>query len=218
MEMARAGRRYEVSASVEGQYQPGSRGRVLRNLLAVTRKREMDRIEFEQQLRALAELVDRYDREHRFTAEDVRGIHRTWLGPVYGWAGEYRKVNLYKGGFPFAMAEQVPRLMAEFEREVLGKNTPCLGGTIEQVARALAVVHTELILIHPFRDGNGRVARMLASLMALQAGLPALDFGGIKGRKRQEYFAAVQAGTDRDYFPMERVFTSVIRRTSRRRP
>jgi len=47
----------------------------------------------------------------------------------------------------------------------------------EEVIKALAVVHTELVLIHPFRaEGNGRVARMLATLMALQAGLPPLDF------------------------------------------
>jgi cell filamentation protein len=51
--------------------------------------------------------------------------------------------------------------------------------------------------------------------MALQAGLPPLDFGGVKGRKRQEYFAAVQSGLDRDYKPMEGVFNAVIRRTRR---
>ncbi len=33
-------------------------------------------------------------------------------------------------------------------------------------------VHEELVLIHPFREGNGRVARLLSTLMAFQAGLP----------------------------------------------
>jgi len=42
-----------------------------------------------------------------------------------------------------------------------------------------------------------------------------LDFGNIKGRRRQEYFRAVQAGWDRDYKPMEEVFSAVIRRTRR---
>jgi len=40
-------------------------------------------------------------------------------------------------------------------------------------ATALAEVHAELILIHPFREGNGRLARLLALLMALQAGFAA---------------------------------------------
>lgn len=78
-------------------------------------------------------------------------------------------------------------------------------------------MHTELVLIHPFREGNGRVARILATLMGLQAGLPALDFSGIRGRRRKEYFAAVQAGVARDYRPMEEFFTFVIRKTLRKR-
>jgi cell filamentation protein len=86
---------------------------------------------------------------------------------------------------------------------------------MDEIVKAIAIVHTELLLIHPFREGNGRAARLLAILMALQAGLPPLDFGGIKGRKRQEYFAAVQAGLDRNYTPMEKVFNAVIRRTRR---
>ncbi len=42
-----------------------------------------------------------------------------------------------------------------------------------------------------------------------------LDFTDIKGKKRLEYFRAVQAGLDRDYEPMERVFNDVIRKTRR---
>jgi len=51
--------------------------------------------------------------------------------------------------------------------------------------------------------------------MALQAGLPPLDFGGLKGKKRKEYFAAIRAGLDRDYKPMEEIFSGVILRTLR---
>src|ERR1700728_3261209 len=72
---------------------------------------------------------------------------------------------------------------------------------------------TELILIHPFRDGNGRCARLLAMLMGLQAGLPALDFGGIRGAKKREYIAAVHAALSRDYDPMAKIFREVIART-----
>ena len=53
----------------------------------------------------------------------------------------------------------------------------------------------------------------LAVLMALQAGLPPLDFGNVKGRKRREYFAAVWSGLEKDYGRMEKVFSDVIRRT-----
>ena len=59
------------------------------------------------------------------------------------------------------------------------------------------------------------MARMLAIVMAVQAGLPPLDFGHLKGRKKQEYFRAVQAGMNYDYGPMEEILTGVIERTLR---
>jgi cell filamentation protein len=92
-------------------------------------------------------------------------------------------VNLSKGDFPFAAANEIPRLMMEFEKGPLREYTPCRFAVMMEIVRAIAVVHTELLLIHPFREGNGRVVRLLAILMALQAGLPPLDFGGVKGRK-----------------------------------
>jgi cell filamentation protein len=209
------GGHYDASGLIEAQFEPGSRGRVLRNLLGIRSKREMDQVEAQEQLHTLEELVRIYDQTHRFTAADVRRIHKMWLEPIYVWAGKYRQVNLSKGDFPFAVANQIPRLMMEFEKGPLREYTPCRFTGMSEIARAIAVVHAELLLIHPFREGNGRVARLLAVLMALQAGLPPLDFGNIKGRKRQEYFRAVQAGLDRDYKPMEKVFSAVIRRTRR---
>ena len=68
----------------------------------------------------------------------------------------------------------------------------------------------ELVLIHPFRDGNGRLARALMTLMALQAGLPLLDFSVIAGKNKNAYIAAIQAGLDKHYAPMERLVAEVI--------
>ena len=82
--------------------------------------------------------------------------------------------------------------------------------TGEEVISALAETHVELMLIHPFREGNGRVGRILATLMALQAGLPLLDFSPIRDKKKQQYFAAVRAGLDRNYQSMRNMFTEVI--------
>jgi cell filamentation protein len=205
--------RYDTSALEEAQFEPGSRGRVLKNLLGIKSKREMDRVEAREQLRALDELVEMYGPSYRFTSADICKIHRIWLGPIYPWAGRYRQVNLSKGQFPFAAADHIPKLMEDFEKGPLHEYSPCNLRKVEKVVRAIAVVHTELILIHPFRDGNGRVGRLLSFLMALQAKLPPLDFTEIKGRKKREYFVAVQAGMDRNYEPMEKIFREVIDRT-----
>jgi len=205
--------RYDTADLDESQFEPGSRSRVLKNLLDIISKREMDQLEGREQVRALEELAGLYDSDHRFTATDICHMHRLWLGRIYPWAGKYRQVNVKKGSFPFAAAPQIPKLMAEFEDGPLKHHTPCRSASIEHLATALAEVHVELVLIHPFREGNGRVARILAVLMGLQAGLPALYFDKLSGRKRQEYFAAVRAGLVRNYEPMTKLFISVIERT-----
>jgi len=81
-----------------------------------------------------------------------------------------------KDGFPFAAAAQIDRLMEDLNRDVLSRYTPCAGMSDGQLVEAIAVVHIELILIHPFREGNGRISRLLANVMALHAGKPELDF------------------------------------------
>lgn len=207
--------RYDTSDLTEAQFEPGSGKRVLKNLLGIKSKREIDRVEALVQLPVMEELSGNYGKRHRFTAADIRGIHKTWLDKIYEWAGQYRRVHLSKDGFPFAAADQIPRLMSELERGALEKYSPCRFSAIKDIAKAIAIVHTELVLIHPFREGNGRVARILSALMALQAGLPSLDFSAIKGKKRQEYFSAVRAGMDNNYEPMEKIFTAVISRTLR---
>lgn len=205
--------RYDVSGLAEAQFEPGSRGRVLRNLRGIKSSRKMDEAETLALKEAMDEFVSAFDEGHRFTSEEICGMHRRWLGGIYAWAGEYRHVNVSKDGFPFAAASRVPALMADYNRNVLAKLTPCRRAGTEDVAAALAQSHVELVLIHPFREGNGRIARVLATLMALQAHLPPLDFSDITGRRRTRYFAAVQAGMDRNYRPMQKLFVRIIDRT-----
>ena len=202
--------RYDVSGLPEAQFEPGSHGLVLKNRLGVASKQDMDNAEARALEQAMDVLVRAYGETHRFPATDLCDCHRTWLGDIYEWAGHYRLVNVSKDGFPFAAAAQVPTLMDQFERDVLRRYTPCTFADRAGVVRALAETHVELVLIHPFRDGNGRFARVLSSLMALQAGLPLLDFSLMAGTGKTAYIAAIQAGLDKHYVPMERLFGKVI--------
>ena len=211
--MKKEGDRYDVSGLVEAQFERGSGGRVLRNRLGVRSRRKMDDAEAATLRTAMDALVRKYDESHRFTAADICSMHRLWLSGIYEWAGEYRNVNLTKDGFPFAAAAQIPSLMMQFERDVLARFTPCRFDGPKDVVSALAEVHVELVLIHPFREGNGRIARVLSTLMALQAGLPLLDFSLIAGRRKKDYFAAIQAGLDRNYKPMEGILAEIIDRS-----
>jgi cell filamentation protein len=205
--------RYRTVHLTENQFEPGSRGSVLKNLLHIKTRRELDKAEITALAQATDLFVRTYDRKHRFTASDICYFHKVWLGKIFEWAGNYRQVNVSKDNFLFAAARHVPSLMGEFERGLLKKYTPCNFKKREDIVHALAETHIELMLIHPFREGNGRGGRILATLMALQARLPLLDFSKIRGKKKQEYFAAVRAGMDKNYKPMERFFAEIIEKS-----
>ena len=201
---------------MEAEFEPGSRGRVLGNLLGITRVRDINLAE-SQALEIAQDLaLERFSADHRFTARDIRELHALWLGPIYSWAGEFRSVDIGKGGFQFAHARLIQGLMAELERGALNRHTPCRPTDDATVALALAEVHAELILVHPFREGNGRLARLLALLMALQAGLPPLDFSPMLGRGRRIYIGDIHAAMGRDYRPLAAVFEKIIARSKRR--
>lgn len=150
--------RYDVKG-VEAEFEPGSRGRVLRNLQAICSSREMARRESETLVLATQQLIDNTELDQTFTSADICHMHALWLGTIYPWAGQYRQVNVGKDGFMFAAAGEVPRLMREFERGPLREFTPCRMTGMEAQARALAVVHAELVLIH-------RVPRRKRTLLA----------------------------------------------------
>jgi len=208
--------RYNAGTGIEGEYEPGSRRKVLKNLLGITSKMEMDRVELD----ALQAAQDRYYDSEAVTAKTgitadlLKQMHRDWLGGIYEWAGSYRTVDMSKGGFVFPPAFLVEANMERFEREALAAHTPLRPGPLPDVCRSLAEVHAELLLIHPFREGNGRLARWLAELMAAQVGLPAPEYGFVGSgsrRMRQVYLRAVQLGYRQDYAELESFFERALR-------
>ena len=161
--------RYTVQGA-QGEFQPGSNDLVQANQLGITSVEEMNELElyllqqlYEEVL--LAQLPNRV-----VQVADLKTWHRRWLGNVYDWAGQERSVNMSKGGFMFAAAPQIPRLLADFERSCLARWTPCHGMDTDTLAEAIAITHVEFILIHPFREGNGRTQRVYCALLAEKAG------------------------------------------------
>jgi cell filamentation protein len=208
-------RKYEARGA-ETEFQPGSRGRVLRNLLGITSVRDMNEAESQALEIAQEAALDRYGQDHRFTAQDICALHRLWLAPIYSWAGDYRSVDISKGGFRFAHAPLITGLMNDLEKDALHRFTPCRPSTDREIAQAFAEVHAELILVHPFREGNGRLARLLTLLMALQAGLPPLDFTPLSGNAKRSYISSIHTAMSRDYEPLSAMFVRVIERSKRR--
>jgi len=98
--------------------------------------------------------------------------------------------------------ESVFTLGQNTQQDCLNNYTPSIGLNNESIIEAIAVTHIEFILIHPFRDGNGRLSRFLADVMAVQAGLQPLDYTSWDQNKN-EYFAAIQQGMAMNYEPMK---------------
>jgi cell filamentation protein len=205
-----------LSSGVD-ESEPGSRGRVLRNRLGIISVRKMQRAEIAGYLRAERKIMSAFSKDQRLTVGDIHQMHRWFLGDIYPWGGRTRDVNISKGGFTFASAYALPKALNDFEREVLAVHTPCGPGNLDEVAGHIAVVHCELSLLHPYREGNGRTARLVAALMAYQAGQPGIDFGFIGGRGKefQGYVSAIQAGMRQAYGPMIRIVLRALRRAAR---
>ncbi|MBI5622901.1 MAG: Fic family protein [Elusimicrobia bacterium] len=74
------------------------------------------------------------------------------------------------------------------------------------------VVHAWLTHIHPFEDGNGRLARLLANLTLIQSQYPPLLLRHDSDRGR--YYDALTRSDDGDILPLYDLFAQVIRRTT----
>jgi hypothetical protein len=75
---------------------------------------------------------------------------------------------------------------------------------------AAAVVHSWLTLIHPFEDGNGRVARLLANLILLRESWPPLI---IRASDRLQYLDALSHSDEAgDILPLFDLFVKSIKR------
>ena len=205
--------RYDTTGNVEAQFEPGSNDRVLANKLGISDPGEMHDVELDLLKRLHLNLLGSVAADQVITVADLCEWHRRWLGNVFVWAGSYRTVNMSKDNFPFAASGRVPKLMEDMDRKILPAHTSCSEMSEDRLVEAIAVVHVELILIHPFREGNGRLSRLLANVMALQADRPALDYTRWD-ENRTDYFAAIQAGLT-DYEPMKRLIRQALRGTAR---
>jgi cell filamentation protein len=143
------------------------------------------------------------------TVANITTWHQKWLGNVYEWAGEYRSVNMSKGGFRFAAAQQIPSLLEKFESEFLSLFEDLSTLDKEEVITFIAKSHVEFILIHPYREGNGRLSRLLMDVFAVQAGFDVLDYE-IWDENKEFYFKSIQAGASGDYQYIERLVRDIL--------
>lgn len=184
----------------------GNESEILQNLLGLTDKEAIHNAEFEGFLMAEIIFTEQLSPQTRFTVKYIQNIHRMALKHLYQFAGKFRSVNMSKGGFVFPAARFIAENMVRFEQEILS-GLPDRYPNKKRLIKDIAIVHGELLFIHPFREGNGRTARILANLMARKQGYPGLDFNRIDF---EQYVIAVQQVAKRDYTRMEQIISSAL--------
>lgn len=127
----------------------------------------------------------------------LRKIHYVLFADVYVWAGEIRRVDISKGDTRFC---HVGRIQPEVEKLFTHlKNQHDFVGLIRQdLVIALAEFYSDLNVVHPFRDGNGRAQRMLFEHLIINCGY-AIDWSTIQ---RDEW---IQANIEGFYGHLDRM-------------
>ncbi|MEX0618945.1 MAG: Fic family protein [Pseudohongiellaceae bacterium] len=93
----------------------------------------------------------------------------------------------------YALPREVPRLM----KEIIEAINAVRSLTVADAAACYAKIHAGIVHVHPFWDGNGRVARLLANIPLLKNSLPPLVIFPEKRRQYIELLAAYEIGSGR---------------------
>ncbi|HEX8656388.1 MAG TPA: Fic family protein [Hymenobacter sp.] len=175
-------------------------GETLPNLLGLTDATTVGLAEFEGFLRADIVLTEALTPTTKFTLKYLLEMHRLALEHLYAFAGRYREVNISKGDFAFPPARFLPASMQQFEQEWLRESLPA---GRDALLDRVGAIHGEVLFIHPFREGNGRTARLLANLMLEQQSHERLRWELIDEAAFPRYVAAVQQSGLGNYAPMQ---------------
>ncbi|HWV83910.1 MAG TPA: Fic family protein [Capillimicrobium sp.] len=152
-------------------------------------------------------VADEWAKAHARPREfELRALHRLVM-PSHPTGGKYKTAPNEIGGAahvpvsPWDSAEAMRQLAQWFEA---GTGDAALDATI---------VHAWLTHIHPFDDGNGRMARLLANLALVQAHYPPLLLRSTADRG--PYLDALAASDEGDILPLYDLFVSSLRRAVR---
>jgi len=188
---------------------PKNQSEILPNLLNLKTSDEIAISEFEGFLKSEIQLTESLTTRTKFNISYILKIHKLSLGHLYSFAGKYRDVNISKGGFAFPASRFLTETMKEFEIDVLSK-LPNKYNNKEDLIKDISQVHAELLFIHPFREGNGRTARILANLMARKQNYDPLKFDLISNQEFESYVIAVQSSADKNYEKMEKLISFIF--------
>jgi Fic-DOC domain mobile mystery protein B len=162
----------------------------------ITYRRELNNAEQENIARAQDWALSR--RRELLTERYIKELHRRMLGDVWRWAGDFRTTerNL---GIPHY---EIPMAL----RELLDDVKAWIGQRSYPLDEIAVRFHHRLVHIHPFANGNGRHARLMADLLVMQSGGVRFTWGSANlqqaGDVRRRYIESLKAADDHDMGPL----------------
>ena len=159
-------------------------------------RHELNRAEQENLLRAQAWALAR--RRDLLNETYIKTLHRRMFGDVWRWAGKFRISQRNIGIDYWQVPVALRQLLDDANAWVEYKTYP---------PDELAVrFHHRLVQIHPFPNGNGRHARLMADLLAIQLERERFSWGRVAlrdaGATRTQYIRALQSADRQDINPL----------------
>lgn len=140
-----------------------------------------------------------------YDLNNFKTIHRELFSDLYTWAGEIRDVNIAKGGTVFCIHNRIDIEIGKLFRQLAQENW-LVNLKRNELCQKLAEYYCEFNMIHPFREGNGRVQRIFFEHLTLNAGYE-LDWSKINPH---EWIQANIDGVNVDYRAMEIIFRRIL--------
>ncbi len=139
-------------------------------------------------------------RSAKFDVPWMRRLHREMLGELWEWAGEFRRSEMNLGSPPRGIETELRQLADDLKE---------WGRSGMPIAEQGVRLHHRAVSIHPFRDGNGRWARLLTNIWLKMHGAapviwPEATIGG-ESTIRNDYLAAMKSADRGDLGPLTRL-------------
>ncbi len=160
---------------------------------------ELDEWESRNILRAVKWAQSRR-RTRVLTTTFTRELHRRMFDRTWEWAGVFRHTDKNLGVAWEQISVEV--------RKSLDDATLWLTSSEWGVKESAVRLHHRLVAVHPFVNGNGRHARLLADVVLFNREQPPIDWGGhaleleAAGAARSRYIQALQSADKGDYEPL----------------
>jgi Fic-DOC domain mobile mystery protein B len=137
-------------------------------------------------------------RRDLLTEKFINDLHRHMLGDVWRWAGRFR-TSAKNLGIPYY---EIPVAL----RQLLDDAKAWIEHGAHPPDELAVRFHHRLVRIHPFPNGNGRHARLMADLLVMSLGGDRFSWGRATlqdvGALRRAYITALQAADNHDIGPL----------------